>query len=595
MNKKIIYQFKDYLIEKYGKPFYRVPIDLPLDCPHRDKNRDGCIFCAEDGARAIHLSRHLDLKTQVKKGIDYVEKRYKANGNYIAYFQSYTNTNAPVEILKKYYEEVLSSANFKMIIISTRPDCLPDDILQYLSELNERYELWVELGVQTANDNTLETINRGHNFACTESAVKKLSALNIKTAGHIILGLPGEDINDYRNTIYKLSTLPFSGIKIHNLLVLKKSPLAKTYKEMNLKLLNEYEYASALIDIIRRIPADWPLMRINADAKKEDIIAPKWALSKGQFLEMVKSSMLKNNFCQGELTGKEFTPKEQNNSLNSINSWLKLKTDDGSYTFYDPIHKENYHTIAGAATEAVKKFVEPSNLKEKLQQTKNSINILDIGFGLGYNAIAAVKTALNNQGSVSITSLELNDTPLTLAKSLHTTESLEFDIISSLLLNNKWECNSNKIELKYGDARKTIQQISKKFDIVFMDGFSTTKNPELWTFDFIKEIVKRLKPDGVILTYSSAFPVRGAFSRNKLYIGMTEPFGRKKGGTIAALEQNDIEIPLSKKDCNIILKSTAGAPFRDPNLNWTAKEILEYRAKVMKRLQQKGIPKWYKK
>ena len=602
MNKiknNVLYQFKDYLISKYGTPLYRVPIDLALDCPHRDKSGNGCIFCSEDGARARHLTRHLDLKAQVSEGIKYVERRYKANGNYIAYFQSYTNTNASLHVLKQYYEQVLSLADFKMIIISTRPDCLPDDILEYLSELNNRYELWVELGVQSANDKTLKHINRGHDFSSVETTIYNLSGLKIKTAAHIILGLPGENIDDYRNTIRKLSDLPFSGIKIHNLLVLKKTALAKMYNNKNIHLMNEYEYASALIDIIRRTPSSWPLMRINADAPPENIIVPKWSLSKGQLLELIKSSMRRNGYSQGDLIENRINIVNDNDKNNeeksgSIASFLKVKTDDNSFTFYHPRYKENFHSLAGAASEAQKKFIEPVMLEQYLPDSNKCINILDIGFGLGYNAIAAVKTVLKLGGRVKILSLEFNSTPLTLAKEIFHQKTIEFNIIDSLLHNNVWSSDSAEIIIKYGDARNSIKELTDKFDIVFMDGFSPTKNPELWTYDFVKKIVNRLSQNGLIVTYSSAFPVRGAFFRNKLYVGTTKPFGRKKGGTIASLNLEKIKMHLSIKEANIVLESTAGVPYRDPNLDWPGKRIFQYRDKLVKHLRDKGVPRWYK-
>ena len=590
LKNKVIYQFKDYLIEKYGQPLYRVPIDLALDCPHRNINGDGCIYCSEDGARARHLTRHLDLEEQVSEGIKYVERRYNANGNYIAYFQSYTNTNSSVDNLKKYYEQVLALTDFKMLIISTRPDCLPDNVLEYLSELNQHYELWIELGVQSANDITLKRVNRGHDFSSTENAIKKLSALNIKTAAHIILGLPGENITDYRNTIRKLSALPFLGIKIHNLLVLKKTPLAKIYNNINLSIMNEYEYASALIDVIRRTPSDWPLMRINADAPPEKIIAPKWSLSKGQFLDLIKNSMQKNGYVQGDLSNNNDNDKDNK----SIASFLKVKTDDNTFTFYHPYFKENFHSLAGAESEAMKKFIEPAMITEKLQNSTDCLNILDIGFGLGYNAIATIKTALKHKGKLKIISLELNNTPLTLVEELYDKNSLDINIIHSLLEHNSWQSDSAEIEIKYGDARSTIQQIGEKFDIVFMDGFSPAKNPELWTYDFINAIARRLTKNGIIITYSSAFPVRGAFIKNKLYVGTTKPFGRKKGGTIASYNKKNILIPLQEKETNIVLKSTAGTPYRDMHLSWSAKKIIQHREKIVTRLKSKGIPRWYK-
>ncbi len=597
MKSKVIYQFKDYLIENYGAPLYRISIDLALDCPHRDLNGKGCIFCAEDGARARHLSRDLDLATQVKRGLKYVERRYNANKNYIAYFQSYTNTNASVDTLKKYYEEVLSLTDFKIVIISTRPDCLPDEVLNYLSELNNRYDLWVELGVQSANDKTLDLINRGHNFKTVTEAVNKLSLLKIKTSAHIILGLPEEDISDYRTTVEKIVNLPFSGIKIHNLLVLKKSPLAKIYNNLNINLMNEYEYASVLIDTIRRIPASWPLMRINADAPKESIIAPKWSLSKGQFLDLVTKTMIQNNFKQGDLlestTDGYYIIKQSENNKNKTSAFLKVKTQDESYTFYHPAFKENFHSVAGAKSEALKKFIEPVRLKEKLKN-RQKIKILDIGFGLGYNAITAIKEAIASNGQLEITSLELNNSALTLANQIYPNETLDSVIINDLIQNHYWKNKNTSISLLLGDARQTIQQITDKFDIVFMDGFSPAKNPELWSYDFTRKIVKVLKTNGIIVTYSSAYPLRGALYRCGLIVGETEPFGRKKGGTIASYQKDNVLLNLVEKEKNIISKSTAGTPYRDPYLNWTAKRIFKFRDKVVKRLRHQGIPRWFK-
>ena len=135
---------------------------------------------------------------------------------------------------------------------------------------------------------------------------------------------------------------------------------------------------------------------------------------------------------------------------------------------------------------------------------------------------------------------------------------------------------------------------SQKFDIIFLDGFSTTKNPELWTYDFIKSLSKVISNIGVIVTYSAAFSVRGAFVRNNLSVGLTEPFGRKNGGTIASKNIDLIKKPLTEKDMNIIAKSTAGTPYRDPSLNWTKKKIISYRSDLIKKLKNMGIPKWYK-
>lgn len=203
MNRRI-YFFKDYLIEKFGHPLYRIPINLGLGCPHKTKDSSGCIFCAEDGARAMHLQRNLKINEQIEEGIKYVHRRYDPSAaEYMAYLQAYTNTYTDIEKLKELYEKILISANFRLLIVATRPDCLPKEVLKYFYELNKRVELWVELGIQTANDITLKTINRGHDFKTAEQSIKALNELGIKTATHIIIGLPGETLNDYVDTIKK--------------------------------------------------------------------------------------------------------------------------------------------------------------------------------------------------------------------------------------------------------------------------------------------------------------------------------------------------------------------------------------------------------
>lgn len=609
--------FNDYIQNKYRKPLYRVPIDLPLSCPHRIKEGGkGCIFCPEDGARARHLKHNLDLKTQVETGIRYVRSRYGSNVGLIAYFQSFTNTNAPIEELKEYYSKVLSFTPFEMVIISTRPDCLPEDVLDYLSELNEKYELWVELGVQTANDKTLKLINRQHDFACVKDAVAKLAARNIKTAAHVILGLPGENICDFRKTAAELAKLPFSGIKIHNLLVLKNTSLAKIYHEQQsgnssdfptIIPLNEYEYSDVLLDFLKLIPKDWPLMRITADAPPEDIIAPKWWMKKGQFIEYIRDrSTNKNPDC----------------------GMPKIKTEDGSYTLYHPEYKQHFHSLAGARTEAEKKFMEPCEIRKQLSLGKN-LKILDIGFGLGTNALAAINAAeMVQNGKLSIISLERDQETIKIASDLDPdnqilatlAETLQWNSSSSLrrpganskntptlkpstfhdrTLNSnagllRSESANYSINLILGDARRTIQTIEDKFDAIFLDPFSPDVNPELWTYDFIRELTKRLAPKGVIATYSASFPVRGAMLRCGLTVGETPSFGRKKGGTIASFAPEKISNPLPEKEMNIILRSTAGTPYRDLYLSRTRDEVSEFRKKLVNRLHARGIPKWFK-
>jgi radical SAM protein (TIGR01212 family) len=570
---KELYFFSDYLKGRYGKALYRVPVSLPLSCPHRDKNSGkGCIFCADDGAKARHLKNHFDLKKQISTGIEYVQNRYKAEPPYIAYLQAFTNTNAPVKKLRELYSEVLGYADFKVLIISTRPDCLPPETMDYLRELNEEYDLWVELGVQSTNDKTLEFINRQHDFACVKEAVEKLDKAGIKSVCHVILGLPGETAEDFQYTAKEVSALPFSAIKIHNLLVLKNTPLAKIYANQPFEVLNEYEYADILADFIRELPDNWPLMRITADADEQEIIAPKWWMKKGQFLEYFKEKFEKNE--NGAFPG--------------------VKTNDGSYTFYHPEYRQNFHTISGARTEAEEKFINPCKIPELLQNQETT-SVLDIGFGLGYNALAVIDEAKNIQsGNVKIVSLEKDNKTLEAAQSIFSMNSREYKIIQNLLKKGSWQGDYASISIHFDDARKAIKNIKRQFDVIFLDAFSPDKNPELWSYDFIRELASRLLPEGIIATYSSAYPVRGAMFRCGLQVGETSAFGRKRGGTVASYSTEKIIHPLTEKEKGIILKSTAGLPYRDPGLILTRKKITDLRKKTMLRLRQHGVPRWYK-
>lgn len=604
MNRRI-YFFKDYLTEKYGHPLYRIPINLALGCPHKNKSSLGCIFCAEDGARAIHLQRNLNIKEQIEEGINYVHRRYDPSATeYMAYLQAYTNTYADIEKLKKLYDEILTSANFRLFIVATRPDCLSKEIVKYFSELNKRTELWVELGIQTSKDTTLKAIKRGHDFKTAEQSVKILNESGIKTVAHIIIGLPDESLNDYINTIKKVTALPLSGIKLHNLLILKNSELGNLYSKSskiknntifidkigNIPLFNEYEYVDILATLIRLIPPHIPILRLTTDAPKDKILSPKWNLTKGRILELLQNILKENNYTQGDMVNKQL---EELNFNNLTESSLKIKTEDGSFTFYNQVYRECYHSKAGAKSEAYYKFIQTSEIPSRLNE-KPLLNILDIGFGLGYNAITALKEIMKYNGAVEITSLEVDTKPLYLAQSVYETDSIDHKILTSLINNKKWTDDKNSIILIIGDARKAITQLQKKFDIIFLDAFSTNRNPELWTYDFIKALKNLLYPDAIIITYSAAFPVRGAMIRSKLYVGITEPFGRKNGGTIASPDANRIKKQLPEKERNIILHSTAGIAYRDPALSLTNKEIIKLHDKTVKKLRTKGIPKWFK-
>ena len=574
---KQLFFFKDYLTRKYGHPLYRIPIDPGFSCPHRNSaGKGGCAFCAESGARASHLRTEMSLAKQVQQGIEFVTARYHAAPPYIAYFQAFTGTNASVDILRKTYREVLAMADFKVLIIATRPDCLPDDCLELLEELNREYEVWIELGVQSAHDETLKKINRGHDFACVEEAVRKLNDRHISCAAHLILGLPGENPTHFKETAHKISALPFQAVKVHNLLTLKGTDMAKMLAAGQVTPLNEYEYAEALTEVLRILPEKTLLMRLSAEAPDEQIIAPKWWMKKGQFLEMFRNMF----------------ETQDTNSGTKQNPFHACRTEDGSYTLYHPSYRQHFHSIAGAREESLKKYIEPCGLASLLM-TGSGVDLLDVGFGLGCNACSAIRLAEETRkGFLSVTSLEFD--PRVLSAALTLPESEHTEILREIRKNGVYRSDFAELHLIWGDARQSIQEIQQDFDLVFLDAFSPDSNPELWTLDFLNQLKQRMKKTAKLATYSSAYPFLGALLSNGFKVFQSVPFGRKRGGTVAALTELPDLAPLSEKDLNITLYSTAGVPYRDPQLDLSAGEILNRRKEEVAQKRSEGMPKWFK-
>lgn len=572
--------FSEYLRERYGQPLQRIAIDLALGCPNRDRDGfgSGCIFCAADGARARHLHRMgPDLAGQVAAGRDYVRSRYHSDGPYIAYFQAFTSTHAPVVRLRELYEQVLSAADFKLAIVATRPDALPDEVIRYLAELNQRCEVWVELGIQSANDATLQRIRRGHDFAQVRDACGKLAAHGLKIAGHLILGLPGETPEEWRRTAAAIAELPLDALKLHQLMILKNTPLARMAAENPdfVHPLNEYEYAAGLKAFLSLQPEGRLLMRLTAEAEEAELIQPRWWMKKGQFLEFFQ------NYFYDRAADGGFVP---------------VRTADGSPTLYHPVYRQHFHSLAGAAGEAEKKFLEPARLRERLQSGR-TVRMLDVGFGLGGNVFAARRTAQLIAGArLEVTSLEFDERTLRAALTLHPSDSPEAAILQELLATRHYRDQSTAITLLLRDARQSLRALPDGiFDLICLDGFSPESNPELWTAQIFRQYRRVLEPhQGCLLTYSSAFPVRGAMLKNGFFIAATPPFGRKRGGTIATLVPRPEFAPLPEKERRIILNSTAGAPYSDCLLDATPDEILRHHHRLMERLRRRGIPKWIK-
>lgn len=571
------FSFREYLESRFGDPLFRIPVDLGFGCPNRLDGKGGCSFCSEGAGRAQQITGCEDLEMQVKTAMSFARKRYRAK-KFMAYFQAYSNTFADIGTMSDLYGKVLSVDNFTAISIGTRPDCLGGDVLEFITSFTEKYEVWVELGIQTIHDKTLSRINRGHSWQDSVAAINALHEHGIKVMAHVILGLPGESIEDMNETASRLSGLPVSAVKIHNLHIVKGTALEREYLKGQVSALNEHEYGKVLIDFLRHLKADMPVDRFITDTPPEDLVAPKWSLSKGQFEEFITYRMKCALVKQGDLFEREspagevqadFTPFKINSSM------------DGSATFWNQDYKEHFHSKRGAYSEAMDRYVIPSCLSDRLN--KSGVRLLDICFGLGYNSLAAAQVALSFGGdSLEIDALELDKRSVILAgkQDLVSSDKTGFDwkaALNELAMADRFESGNVSIKLVWGDARSTITELSGKYEVVFLDAFSSQRNSELWTVDFFRRIKNIMSEDGVLLTYSVALPVRGGLLDAGFYVGDVSTKDGERQGTIAALSEEFIKSPIVEEELSLIKNTSRGIPYRDPQGTMTNKDILQNR------------------
>ncbi len=579
-------QYKTYLRERYGDPLFRVPIDFNLGCPNREADGSGgCTFCNARGSAAVQTFGKDSVEEQMTEAIRFARDRYGAK-KYMAYIQAFSATFGPDQ--QPLYRNLLNAFDFTAVSIGTRPDGLTLEAYDFLAELNQQIEVWVELGVQTVHDHTLKRINRGHDWAASEIAIKKLHELGIKVAVHVILGLPGETAEDFQQTADALATLPIDAVKIHNLHIERGTTLATEDRLEACPTFMEHDFAEHLMDFIRRMPPNIPIMRLTTDTLTENLIAPKWHMTKGQFKDYVIQQMTCREWQQGDLFG---------NSKPEIGN-LKPKvvsTDDGSITFWNEDYKEHYHTPAGARLEAEEKYLVPSKLKERL--AVGDIQLLDVCFGLGYNSLCALNlTKQDASSTLSITALEMDRRVVGAAvKNIQSLETDAFDwkdALSALHANHYYQMPNASCLLHWGDARYTITKLpAASYNLVFLDAFSTQRNSELWTVDFFCKLKAVMKPDAALLTYCAAIPVRAGLIKAGFFVGETDPVGRQRGGTIAAMREADIEIQLPDHELKMIHETTRGLPYRDPFGVWTNKEILRNRQEKILQTKKSNFSK----
>ncbi|MBP3233305.1 MAG: TIGR01212 family radical SAM protein [Eubacterium sp.] len=285
-----------YIQSKYGKKLYKIAINAGFTCPNRDGTLDtrGCIFCSGQGSGDFAGSPSLSITEQIENGKKLISSKFKKNVDspaYIAYFQAFTNTYAPVDRLKKLYMEAVNHPDIAIISIATRPDALPEEVLELLDEINHIKPVWIELGLQTIHDRTAKYIRRCYSLDVYDRAVAELKVRNIEVITHVILGLPGETREDMLETVDYVGRSGVQGIKLQLLHVIEGTDLAEDYRKRFFECMSMQEYVELIYDAIKILPDDMVIHRMTGDGAKKTLIAPLWSMDKKKVLNTLNKKL----------------------------------------------------------------------------------------------------------------------------------------------------------------------------------------------------------------------------------------------------------------------------------------------------------------
>lgn len=273
--------YSRYCRAHYGGRIQKLPVDAGFSCPNRvSRTQGGCTYCANSAFSPSYLADKEDVAFQLERGKTFFQKRYPKNNGYFAYFQAYTNTNAPVEVLRRKFEAALTVADIKGLVISTRPDCLPEEVLDYLSELNERTHLTMEIGVESFHNETLTHIHRGHTVECTFEAFEKLHQRNISTSAHLIFGLPDEKPEQCLEDVRILNRLRSQFVKFHQLQIFKNTAMETEYAQHPERFhsFSADDYVQFLCDYLERMSPEIVIERFSAEVPPRYLAVSQWNL-----------------------------------------------------------------------------------------------------------------------------------------------------------------------------------------------------------------------------------------------------------------------------------------------------------------------------
>lgn len=299
---KYYYKFSQFLKERYGEKVWKVSVDAGFSCPNRNAQTGagGCIFCRLDSFSKMQSWQNIGVSQQINDGICLGKKNLGAK-KFIVYFQASTNTFAPVDLLREYFTEAIAVPGVVGLSISTRPDCLPKAVLTLVDELARKVDVWVELGLQSVHDRTLKLLNRGHTYQDYLAAIASLKLLPVRICTHIMLGLPGETHDEVMATANEIAGSATHEVKMHPLLVLKETALAEMFHAGQFQALELEEYVSCACDFLERLPPEMVIQRLTAEAPKDILLAPMWAMKKAVVLNKIEEEFRRRSSRQGVL------------------------------------------------------------------------------------------------------------------------------------------------------------------------------------------------------------------------------------------------------------------------------------------------------
>ena len=302
VNTPYYYDYGTWIRHRFPYRVQKISIDAGFTCPNRDGriSTGGCIYCDNRTFNPAYCQRQESISRQLEAGKQFFARKYPEM-KYLAYFQAYTNTYASIDHLRKLYEEALSVTDIVGIVIGTRPDCVSDGLLDYLEALNQRCFLIVEYGIESANDETLRRINRGHTFEQSRYAIEKTHQRGILTGAHIILGLPGEDAHESLRQAPIISSLPIDILKIHQMQIIRGTRLAEEYDRNPFHIYSIEEYISLIANYIQRLRKDLVLERFVSQSPKNLLIAPHWGLKNHEFTDLLNNYLRLHDIHQGDL------------------------------------------------------------------------------------------------------------------------------------------------------------------------------------------------------------------------------------------------------------------------------------------------------